>query len=52
MPSLLFLVGIFFLSFISRIILAPLLPTIEKDLKIGHEEVLPSGMEMFVRIID
>jgi NNP family nitrate/nitrite transporter-like MFS transporter len=38
MPSLLFLVGIFFLNFVSRIILAPLLPTIEKNLKIGHEE--------------
>lgn len=35
---LLFLTGIFFLSFISRIILSPLLPTVEKDLKIGHEE--------------
>jgi NNP family nitrate/nitrite transporter-like MFS transporter len=35
---LLFLVVIFFLNFISRILLAPLLPTIEEDLKIGHEE--------------
>ena len=35
---LLFLVGIFFLNFISRIVLSPLLPTVEKDLKIGHEE--------------
>jgi len=35
---LLFLVGIFFLNFLSRIILAPLLPMIEADLKIGHEE--------------
>ncbi len=38
MAPLLFLVGIFFLNFISRIILSPLLPSIEKDLKIGHEE--------------
>jgi MFS transporter, NNP family, nitrate/nitrite transporter len=38
MPPLLFLVGIFFLNFISRIVLSPLLPTVEKDLKIGHEE--------------
>jgi NNP family nitrate/nitrite transporter-like MFS transporter len=38
MPPLLFLVGIFFLNFVSRIILSPLLPTIERDLKIGHEE--------------
>jgi NNP family nitrate/nitrite transporter-like MFS transporter len=30
--------GIFFLNFISRIILAPLMPTIEKDLGIGHGE--------------
>lgn len=38
MAPLLFLVGIFFLNFISRIVLSPLLPTVEKDLKIGHEE--------------
>lgn len=30
------LAGIFFLNFISRIILAPLLPTIEQDLAVGH----------------
>jgi NNP family nitrate/nitrite transporter-like MFS transporter len=35
-PSLLFLAGIFFLNFLARIILAPLLPTIEGDLHIGH----------------
>jgi len=33
-----FLVEIFFLNFMSRIVLSPLLPTVEKDLKIGHEE--------------
>jgi NNP family nitrate/nitrite transporter-like MFS transporter len=38
MVSLLFLVEIFFLNFLSRIVLSPLLPTVEKDLKIGHEE--------------
>src|SRR4030043_2190814 len=38
MAPLLFLVGIFFLNFIARVFLAPLLPTIENDLKIGHEE--------------
>jgi predicted MFS family arabinose efflux permease len=38
MVPLLFLVGIFFLNFLSRIVLSPLLPTVEKDLKIGHEE--------------
>jgi len=38
MAPLLFLVGIFFLNFISRVVLSPLLPTVEKDLKIGHEE--------------
>lgn len=38
MAPLLFLVGIFFLNFISRIILSPLLPDVEKDLKIGHEQ--------------
>jgi NNP family nitrate/nitrite transporter-like MFS transporter len=35
---LLFLVGIFFLNFLARIILSPLMPTVEKDLKIGHDE--------------
>jgi NNP family nitrate/nitrite transporter-like MFS transporter len=38
MTPLLFLVEIFFLNFISRIVLSPLLPIVEKDLKIGHEE--------------
>lgn len=38
MGPLLFLVGIFFLNFVSRVIMAPMLPTIENDLKIGHEE--------------
>lgn len=38
MAPLLFLVGIFFLNFISRIVLSPLLPSVEKDLGIGHEE--------------
>jgi len=38
MAPLLFLVGIFFLNFVARVFLAPLLPTIENDLKIGHEE--------------
>ncbi len=38
MSPLFFLVEIFFVNFMSRIILSPLLPTIEKDLKIGHEE--------------
>jgi len=37
-PSLLFLTGIFFVNFLSRIILAPLLPAIEGDLNIGHGE--------------
>jgi NNP family nitrate/nitrite transporter-like MFS transporter len=35
-PSMLFLTGIFFLNFLSRTVLAPLLPTIEADLHIGH----------------
>lgn len=38
MGPLLFLVGIFFLNFLGRIILSPLMPTVEKDLKIGHDE--------------
>ncbi len=35
---LLFLVGVFFLNFLGRIVLSPLMPNIEKDLKIGHDE--------------
>lgn len=37
-PALLFLTGIFFINFLSRIVLAPLLPAIEGDLDIGHGE--------------
>jgi MFS transporter, NNP family, nitrate/nitrite transporter len=36
--SLLLMTGIFYLNFISRIIFAPLMPTIERDLGIGHAE--------------
>jgi NNP family nitrate/nitrite transporter-like MFS transporter len=35
---LLFLAAIFFLNFISRIIMAPLMPTIEQDLHITHSQ--------------
>ncbi len=35
---ILLLTGIFFVNFLARIILAPLLPTIEKDLGISHGE--------------
>jgi NNP family nitrate/nitrite transporter-like MFS transporter len=38
MTPLLFLAGIFLLNFLSRIVLAPLMPAVEKDLKIGHGE--------------
>jgi NNP family nitrate/nitrite transporter-like MFS transporter len=38
MTPLLFLAGIFLLNFLSRIILAPLMPTVEKNLNIGHGE--------------
>jgi len=38
MAPLLFLVGIFFLNFLSRIILSPLMPTVEKELNVGHDE--------------
>lgn len=37
-PSLLYVTVIFFLNFLGRIILGPLLPTIERDLNIGHGE--------------
>jgi len=36
--SLVLLVGIFYLNFISRIALAPLLPVVEVDLGFGHGE--------------
>jgi NNP family nitrate/nitrite transporter-like MFS transporter len=36
LPPLLFLAGIFFLNFLSRIILAPLLVTVEQDLHLSH----------------
>jgi len=35
---LFFLVGIFLLNFLARVILSPLMPLIEKDLGIGHDE--------------
>jgi NNP family nitrate/nitrite transporter-like MFS transporter len=35
---ILLLTGIFFMNFLARIIFAPLLPTIEKDLGVGHGE--------------
>jgi NNP family nitrate/nitrite transporter-like MFS transporter len=38
MAPLLFLAGIFLLNFLSRIALGPLMPTVEKDLNIGHGE--------------
>ena len=38
MGSLLPLVGIFLVNFLSRIILSPLMPTVKEDLKIGHDE--------------
>ena len=38
LSPLLFLVGIFFLNFVSRIILGPLMPEVEEALKVGHEE--------------
>jgi len=36
--SLLLMTGIFYLNFVSRIIFAPLMPTIERDMGIGHAE--------------
>jgi NNP family nitrate/nitrite transporter-like MFS transporter len=37
-PALLLLAGIFFINFLSRIVMAPLLPTVEGDLHINHGE--------------
>ena len=38
MGPIFLLTGIFLLNFLSRVILAPLLPTIERDLEVGHGE--------------
>jgi len=38
MTPILFLVGIFLLNFIGRIVLSPMMPTVEKDLNVGHDE--------------
>ena len=48
LPLLIYLTGIFFLSFISRVILSPLMPTIEKDLNIGHGEA--GSLFLFISI--
>ena len=37
-PFILYLTAIFYLNFLSRIILSPLMPTVEGDLNIGHAE--------------
>lgn len=37
-PFLLYLTAIFYLNFLARIVLSPLMPTIESDLNIGHGE--------------
>jgi MFS transporter, NNP family, nitrate/nitrite transporter len=36
LPALLFLAGLFFCNFVSRIVLGPLLPSIEVELHLGH----------------
>ncbi|NIS62841.1 MAG: MFS transporter, partial [Proteobacteria bacterium] len=38
LPSLLYLTAIFFLNFLARVALAPLMPAIERDLNVGHSE--------------
>jgi len=38
LPPILFLVVIFYLNFTSRVILSPLLPVLEPELGLGHEE--------------
>jgi NNP family nitrate/nitrite transporter-like MFS transporter len=37
-PFLLYLTAIFYLNFLARIVLSPLMPAIESDLNIGHGE--------------
>ncbi|MBW2596078.1 MAG: hypothetical protein JRC93_08910, partial [Deltaproteobacteria bacterium] len=39
LAPILFLTAIFFLNFLARIILSPLIPAIEKDMSLGHGEV-------------
>lgn len=36
LPFILYLTAIFYLNFLSRIVLSPLMPTVECDLRIGH----------------
>ncbi|MFP3871104.1 MAG: MFS transporter [Syntrophobacteria bacterium] len=48
MGPILLLTGIFFLNFLARIILAPLLPTIEKDLGVSHGEA--GSLFLFISI--
>jgi NNP family nitrate/nitrite transporter-like MFS transporter len=38
LPFLLFLTGIYVLNFLARLIMAPLMPTVERDLNVGHGE--------------
>jgi len=37
-PFLLYLTALYYLNFLARVILAPLMPAVEIDLKIGHAE--------------
>lgn len=38
LPPILLLTGIFYINFVARIVISPLLPVIETDLQIGHGE--------------
>lgn len=48
LDSLFFLTGIFFINFLSRVVLAPLLVTIEKELHLGHKEA--GGLFLLISI--
>ena len=45
---LLFLVSIFLLNFLARVILSPLMPTVENDLGMGHDEAGSLFLLMYV----
>lgn len=55
LPSLLILTGVFFIQFLSRIVLGPLLPALEKDLGLTHAQAgslfLPISVGYFITLL-
>jgi NNP family nitrate/nitrite transporter-like MFS transporter len=46
LPALLLLTGMFYLNFLARIVLAPMLPAVEVDLHLGHDQA--GGLFFFI----